>query len=350
MAITLLDHAADFGGTAGRFPDGPEIVLNCTGANFLVMQVCGDALTGAAMTPSDTETNTWVPFLSGNSPDWAVGSEATFMAYYCVDPTVSAAQTFKFTTANPGNPHAAMAVSAWDWPGVAAANYDVFDWQNTDGMTPVIDLGPLTVQVGLVFSSCGIALLDTSNVDGEPTVNSDFLALDYEPSDQVPGTESHCGLVSTYKILTAADVEAPIWTLSSTAVNASAGVWGFLGPTPPAPPTSTVYPIRRQHRFMLPWDEANRMKFLSRLELVMQTGIGDSTITNPTVMLRLSKDGGLTYGNEIEMQAGPIGAFDTRVFANRLGRGRNWVAEVTVSDPVKWQMLQCLADLEEGSS
>lgn len=120
---------------------------------------------------------------------------------------------------------------------------------------------------------------------------------------------------------------------------------------PYAPPKVT-YPVRRLRRFMLPWDQANRMKFLSRLEVILQAGVGipNTDSANPVLMLRLSKDGGLTWGNEIDLSTGIQGAFDTRVFTYLRTRARNPVVEIVSSDPVNWAWIQALVDIEEGTA
>jgi len=136
------------------------------------------------------------------------------------------------------------------------------------------------------------------------------------------------------------------WTTVSGAADHSVA-WFAIGEAPVV--TTVTYPIRRMRRFPLPFNE-NKQMFLSRLELIMQTGIGTALIEHPTVMLRLSRDGGVTWGAERQMSAGAMGDYLHRVFVTRLGRGRNWVAEVTVSDPVNWQWVQCTIDIQTGTS
>jgi hypothetical protein len=118
----------------------------------------------------------------------------------------------------------------------------------------------------------------------------------------------------------------------------------------PPPDAPLTYVIRRLRRFALPWDEANRKKTLQRLELIGQVGLGDATTTDPVIMLRLSKDGGYTWSNEIHMHVGKIGEYLKRVYVHRLGQGRNWVVELTSTDPVAWAWVECLVDLEAGPS
>lgn len=54
----------------------------------------------------------------------------------------------------------------------------------------------------------------------------------------------------------------------------------------------------------------------------------------PLVMLRVSSDGGNTFSSEYTAPLGAIGAFDTIVRFFDLGIARDWVFEISVSDPV----------------
>lgn len=114
--------------------------------------------------------------------------------------------------------------------------------------------------------------------------------------------------------------------------------------------TTTTYQIRRLRRVAIPWDEAHRFKTISRLELIAQAGIGDSVTTDPKVMLRVSRDGGLTWGTEHHLHAGAVGQYLQRLTITRLGRARNPVIELTTTDPVAWQWVELLVDLSEGTS
>lgn len=119
-------------------------------------------------------------------------------------------------------------------------------------------------------------------------------------------------------------------------------------PFPPAPKTST-YPVRRLSRKKLLY-EKNIMLFVSRLELKMQTGIGTVDIPDPQVMLRMSYDGGQTFGNILTCSGGKMGEYLQRVYWNRLGRGRDIVVEISTSDPVPWYFDEILVDVTEGTS
>ena len=52
-------------------------------------------------------------------------------------------------------------------------------------------------------------------------------------------------------------------------------------------------------------------------------------------MFRFSKDGGFTWSNSRIVDIGKLGEYDTGVQFRKLGIGRDWVFELSVTDPVK---------------
>ncbi len=137
--------------------------------------------------------------------------------------------------------------------------------------------------------------------------------------------------------------------------------WGLAlssATTPPNPPTVTQHVLRRVRRFPFP-AQGNKMMFLSRVEFLIQAGEGltpgaasDPPVlgSDPIIMFRLSRDGGQTWGQELQMGIGRQGAYTYRAFLNRLGRGRNLVGEVSCTDPIPLAFLDCVADMESGTS
>jgi hypothetical protein len=96
--------------------------------------------------------------------------------------------------------------------------------------------------------------------------------------------------------------------------------------------------IRRVRRSPAIMDE-NRRVFYSSLELDLEPGLGTSGQgEDPQVMLRLSNDGGKTWGPEMWRSAGKTGEYSRRVRWNRLGAGRRRVFETTMTDPVPWRI------------
>lgn len=72
------------------------------------------------------------------------------------------------------------------------------------------------------------------------------------------------------------------------------------------------------------------------LFLDFATGVGldgEGQGTDPLVMLRVAKNGA-AFGDELTTSLGAIGRFGTQARFHRLGVGRDWLFEVSVSDPV----------------
>jgi hypothetical protein len=91
---------------------------------------------------------------------------------------------------------------------------------------------------------------------------------------------------------------------------------------------------------------ASRRLFVSRLELLLEPGLGTASGqgVNPQVMMRTSTDL-KTWSNTQLAAAGAQGNFGTRVYWTRLASSdRVWVPEVTVSDPIPWRIVG--ADVE----
>lgn len=93
--------------------------------------------------------------------------------------------------------------------------------------------------------------------------------------------------------------------------------------------------IKRQLRGRHIFDQNFNKITVDRLQLLMETGVGLESGLDPQAILRISKDGGRTWGREIWRSFGKIGKYLTRVMFRRLGSGRDWVFEVTITDPVK---------------
>jgi len=83
----------------------------------------------------------------------------------------------------------------------------------------------------------------------------------------------------------------------------------------------------------------NKRVFYSDFELDLEPGLGTSGQgEDPQVMMRMSDDGGKTWGIERMRSAGKTGEYGTRVRWNRLGAARRRVYEVSVSDPIPWRL------------
>jgi len=86
-----------------------------------------------------------------------------------------------------------------------------------------------------------------------------------------------------------------------------------------------------------------------RLELGLEPGTGTSGQgENPVAGLRLSKDGGNSWGTQVFARMGKTGEYLTRLMWRRLGRGRDIVCEVRITDPVKRVITDATLYYEEG--
>lgn len=73
-----------------------------------------------------------------------------------------------------------------------------------------------------------------------------------------------------------------------------------------------------------------------------------AVVENPQVMLRISRDGGRTFGNERWIPLGRVGEYYARVVLRRLGSARDFVVQITVTDPVKFVLASGSVSLESG--
>lgn len=98
--------------------------------------------------------------------------------------------------------------------------------------------------------------------------------------------------------------------------------------------------IRRLRRAPVLNAENERL-FFSSFELDLEIGLGTQLGQGfePQIMLRMSNDGGKTWGNEHWRSAGKAGEYGARAEWNRLGQARKRVFEVVVTDPIKWRIL-----------
>lgn len=71
------------------------------------------------------------------------------------------------------------------------------------------------------------------------------------------------------------------------------------------------------------------------VDLVNGVGATTGQGSDPQIMLKVSKDGGNTWGNELWKSFGALGNYLTRVSWWRLGRGYEFTFKLSISDPVK---------------
>lgn len=85
--------------------------------------------------------------------------------------------------------------------------------------------------------------------------------------------------------------------------------------------------------------------FHKKLELVIQSGVGDNTTPNPQMMMRYSDDGGYTYSQERWRSMGAVGEYNKRLVWNLLGSSDDRVYEFSVTDPVNAVIIDGYADI-----
>lgn len=97
--------------------------------------------------------------------------------------------------------------------------------------------------------------------------------------------------------------------------------------------------LRRMRRAPALMSENERI-FLGAFELDVEPGLGlvSGQGVDPQVMLRISRDGGKTWGPERMRSAGKMGEYGRRIRWERCGAARRAVFEVVVSDPIPWRL------------
>jgi hypothetical protein len=125
----------------------------------------------------------------------------------------------------------------------------------------------------------------------------------------------------------------------------------IMGVASPPAPSGTTFSTRRVRRFPHV-SEAQMWLFWRRLQIDIQAGAAliSGQGSDPQIMLRWSDDGGHTWSPEQWRSAGLRGQYGARAVWQQLGRSRDRVYELVVSDPVPWVFLQALAVVEKGVS
>lgn len=98
--------------------------------------------------------------------------------------------------------------------------------------------------------------------------------------------------------------------------------------------------------------QEGKMIFPSCLEIFFEQGTGLATGqgSDPKAMLRYSIDGGKTWSSEIWRDVGKIGEYKDRSVWNRFAGGRYFTPELTVSDPIKWVVMDANLEAEIGAT
>lgn len=90
---------------------------------------------------------------------------------------------------------------------------------------------------------------------------------------------------------------------------------------------------------------------IDQLELLMDVGLGVQAGQGapPEILLRVSDDGGRTFGNQLRASTGAAGAWGTRVYWTRLGLVQDAVIELTCTDPVPYRLVDCYVNNLEAA-
>lgn len=110
-------------------------------------------------------------------------------------------------------------------------------------------------------------------------------------------------------------------------------------------------PIRRVLTGRHIFDGMKRMG-VDAFQLDIESGVGLATGqgSDPQAMLRVSRDGGRTWGAERWASFGQMGQYTKRCMWRRCGRARDFVFEVAISDPVKVAIIGAAIKPRAGSS
>jgi len=98
--------------------------------------------------------------------------------------------------------------------------------------------------------------------------------------------------------------------------------------------------------------EDRKNLFFHKFEVEFEAGVGlvSGQGSDPQAMLRISDDGGHSWGNEHWRDIGEIGKYGKRAIWRRLGRSRNRTFELVITDPIKSVILGAYAEIELGES
>lgn len=109
---------------------------------------------------------------------------------------------------------------------------------------------------------------------------------------------------------------------------------------------TTAHVFRVMRRFALPYS-GNKRIFIPRIEIIAQMGVGNATEPDPVMQLRISPDGGETWGPYRELPLGAAGDSMIRAYLTRFCQGlRNPVAELICDAPVFVGWVAC--ELPQG--
>jgi hypothetical protein len=101
--------------------------------------------------------------------------------------------------------------------------------------------------------------------------------------------------------------------------------------------TDAGWPILRRRRAPHIWDKGGRTRvFMASLQVDIAPGQGTASGLGvaPVLNLRISRDGGTTFGQQWPASMGAIGQYRNRALWRRLAFGRDNVLEIETISPV----------------
>lgn len=103
--------------------------------------------------------------------------------------------------------------------------------------------------------------------------------------------------------------------------------------------------LRGKHIF----DMKKKIRF-NRLELGYEPATTTDQTATPVAGLRVSKDSGHSWGTQTFSELGKVGEYKNRCVWRNLGSGRDIVCEITINEPIKKVITDCMLDIESGLS
>jgi len=88
----------------------------------------------------------------------------------------------------------------------------------------------------------------------------------------------------------------------------------------------------------------------TRLELGFEPATTTDQTAEPVAALKISKDGGHSFGAILFQKMGKVGEYLTRCIWRNIGAGRDIVPEITISEPIKKVITECTLITEDGTS
>ncbi len=76
------------------------------------------------------------------------------------------------------------------------------------------------------------------------------------------------------------------------------------------------------------------------------TGLLSGQGSPPTMMLKVSRDGGRTFDVESTREVGQVGDYTDMCIWDMLGTSKKWCAEIRMTDPVDWKILEAYVDTD----